>query len=163
MAKDNALPTWVDLEHFPDILSAVAIVVLVAMILERALSVPFEWALLRDWLIRKKLRAPIALVLSYSICATAKFDIIAITFRQPGGWSGEFALGTFVTAALIAGGSKGAILLFQGILGFGRDAVEARLRLVSQVRPPVTGSPPPPPPPQRPAQGERTTRPWYQT
>ena len=62
MANDDVLPTWVDLEHFPDILSAVAIVVLVAMILERALSVPFEWAPLRDWLIRKKLRAPIALV-----------------------------------------------------------------------------------------------------
>ncbi len=160
MAKDNVLPTWVDLQHFPDILAAAAIVVLVAMILERALSVPFEWALLRDWLIRKKLRAPIALVLSYSICATAKFDIIAITFRQPGGWSGELALGTFVTAALIAGGSKGAILLFQGSLGFGRDAVEARVQLAGRFRPPTTGSPSPS---QSPGQGDRTTRPWYRS
>ena len=78
---------WLQPEQYENVLAALALVVILAMLLERAL---------------------------------------ALVFAKPEDYSGALSFGTFATAAVIAGGSKGAILLFQGVLGFGREAVKAR-------------------------------------
>jgi hypothetical protein len=89
--------------------------------------VPFEWSAWSKWLEDKKLRAPIALVVAWVICVQMQFDLLPILTKAEKAWQGSFAIGTFITAGVIAGGSKGAILLFQGILGFGKQAVDARV------------------------------------
>jgi len=104
---------------------AFGLIVVLAMVLERALSVVFEWGAWDKWLQDKKLRAPIALVVSYIICATIKFDVLLILAK---GNPADFSLagvGTFLTAATIAGGSKGAITLFQQVLGFAKGGTPA--------------------------------------
>ena len=118
---------WLQPEQYEAVLGALALLVILAMLLERALAVIFEWSVLRDWLKEKRLRVPIALVASYTICVWGQFDVFSVVFAKAGGYSGAFSFGTFATAAVIAGGSKGAILLFQGVLGFGREAVNARI------------------------------------
>ena len=118
---------WLQPEQYEAVLGALALVVILAMLLERALAVIFEWSVLRDWLKEKRLRVPIALIASYVICVWGQFDVLSVVFAKTGGYSGASSFGTFATAAVIAGGSKGAILLFQGVLGFGREAVNARI------------------------------------
>ncbi len=118
---------WLQPGQYEAVLGALALLVILAMLLERALAVIFEWSVFRDWLKEKGLRVPIALVASYTVCVWGQFDVFSVVFAKTGGYSGAFSFGTFATAAVIAGGSKGAILLFQGVLGFGREAVNARI------------------------------------
>ena len=99
---------------------ALGLIVVLAMVLERALSVVFEWGVWDTWLEAKKLRAPLALLASYVICATMKFDILMILAKKNAVDFSIVGVGTFVTAATIAGGSKGAITLFQDVLGFAK-------------------------------------------
>lgn len=54
-------------------LGALALLVILAMLLERALPIIFEWSVLRDWLKEKLLRVPIALVASYVIGVWGEF------------------------------------------------------------------------------------------
>jgi hypothetical protein len=119
--------TFLQPEYYQKVLGAVALVVVLSMLLERALSMPFEWGAWNKWLEDKKLRAPIALVVAWLICWQMKFDLLPILANGKEAWSGTFSIGTFLTASVVAGGSKGAILLFQGILGFGKEAVEAKV------------------------------------
>ena len=69
------------------------------------------------------LRAPVAFGVSLLICMQYKFDLLSKIFE-----SQNSLLGYVITAATIAGGSKGAILLFQGILGFGHEAVKMKIK-----------------------------------
>ena len=112
---------------FEPLLAALATLVILSMLLERALSVVFEWGGWRDWIRTKRLRAPIALAASYWMCVWGQFDVLATISTNVEGYQGYFSFGTILTATVVAGGSKGAILLFQGVLGFGRDAVNARI------------------------------------
>ena len=123
---------WLDSSHYENVLGALIMLVILSLILERALAVVFEWSVWREWLVAKKLRAPIALGVAYVICIWADFDVLSVLFAKENGYSGDFSLGPLITAAVIAGGSKGAILLFQGVLGFGRDAVKARVEARSK-------------------------------
>ena len=126
------LTSWLDPNNYADLLGALALVVILSLVLERALSVFFEWGLWKDWLERKKLLAPLSYAAAYAVCAANHFDLFAIIFRKPEGWVSALDFGTFATAAVVAGGSKGAILLFQGVLGFGRDAVQAKIAARTQ-------------------------------
>ena len=65
-------------QYFEQVLSALAVVVVLAMFLERALSLPFEWGSLKDFLERKKLRAPLAFLLAWVICWQMKFDLLQV-------------------------------------------------------------------------------------
>ena len=118
---------WLDSGHYENVVWALTMLVILSLILERALAVIFEWGGWREWLASKKLRAPIALGVAYAICIWADFDVLSILFAKENGYTGDFSLGPLITAAVIAGGSKGAILLFQGVLGFGRESVNARI------------------------------------
>lgn len=111
--------------YYQQVLGGLALVVVVAMVLERALSVPFEWGLIKDFLDRSKLRAPLAFLAAWAVCWQMKFDLLAILSNNKTEVWNAFSIGVLVTAAVIAGGSKGAVLLFQGVLGFGKEAVDA--------------------------------------
>ena len=122
-------------EYYQKVLGALALVAVLSIVLERALSVPFEWTLWSKWLEDKKLRAPISLVIAWVICTQMHFDLLPVLTNAKDAkdfWVGPFSIGTLVTAGVIAGGSKGAILLFQGILGFGKEAVDARVERAKQ-------------------------------
>ena len=122
----DTMPT--DFEQFEPLIAALGTLVILSLILERALSLVFEWGGWRDWIRTKHLRAPIAFAAAYTMCVSGQFDVLAAISTEVNGYQGMLSIGTFVTAAVIAGGSKGAILLFQGVLGFGRrDAVKARI------------------------------------
>ena len=127
------MPTTIT--EFEPLLAALATLVILSMILERALSVVFEWGGWRDWIRAKHLRAPIALATAYWMCVWGQFDVSAAASSKVNGYQDYFSFGTLVTAAVVAGGSKGAVLLFQGVLGFGRDAVNARVNAKSPVLP----------------------------
>jgi hypothetical protein len=111
--------------YYQQVLGALALIVVMAMLLERALSVPFEWGLVKDFLDRTKLRAPIAFLAAWAICWQMKFDVLAVLANDKAWAWNAFSIGVLMTAAVIAGGSKGAVLLFQGVLGFGKEAVDA--------------------------------------
>ena len=125
---------WLDSDHYQNVLGALMMLVILSLILERGLAVIFEWGGWREWLGKKKLRAPIALLTAYVICIWFDFDVLSILFARENGYSGDFSLGPLITAAVIAGGSKGAILLFQGVLGFGKEAVDARIKTKAESR-----------------------------
>ena len=131
------------LVHLVRNLSAVLIVVVfVAMILERALSVLFEWRIWRKYCGSMALRTPVAFAVAAVIVVNLELNIFHFLFL---GIDGETAgapealfrtergnlLQLLVSAAIVAGGSKGAMRLFQGVLGFGRDAIERRIGAVS--------------------------------
>ncbi|MBN9091611.1 MAG: DUF1906 domain-containing protein [Reyranella sp.] len=145
-------------QYFEQVLSALAVVVVLAMFLERALSLPFEWGPLKDFLERKKLRAPLAFAVAWVICWQMKFDLLQVMGQQPPKPEGNLlSIGVILTAAVVAGGSKGAILLFQGILGFGKEAVDASVaqKTMAATLPPPGAAPAPraAPPPLPPAMG----------
>ena len=118
-----------DAAYYTQVLSALALVVVRSRGRERAVSVPFEWGWLTDYLDRFKLRAPISFGVAYAICAHAKFDVLQMIMPNclSTSGTGNSTIGLLLTAGVIAGGSKGAILLFQGMLGFGQQAVDATI------------------------------------
>lgn len=114
--------------HIENVLWGLAIVVVLSMVLERALQMPFEWTPIQGFIERRKLKAPIAVIVATLMCYSAGFDLISvIAIRNTTTWHGML-----MTAALIAGGSKGAILLFQGVLGFAKENVDAKIKGVPQ-------------------------------
>ena len=140
----GALTPWADPNHWESILGAVAMLVVLSLVLERALIVFFEWGIWKEWLEKRKLRGPIALAAAYFLCVYGKFDLFSILFAKSEGWPAPLSFGVFATAAVIAGGSKGAILLFQDMLGFSSQAIDARRKLMAQpapVAPPAPAAP----------------------
>ena len=109
-----------DQQWLAAVLGGLGLVVVLSLILERALSVVFEWGVWDVWLAKMNLRAPLAFLASYIICATLKFDILIVIGKKDPTTFTLFGIGTFVTAATIAGGSKGAITLFQNVLNFAK-------------------------------------------
>lgn len=107
--------TWVTA-----VLGGLGLIVVLSLVLERALSVVFEWGVWDVWLAKKSLRTPLALVASYVVCYALQFDILVVIGKQDPPVFKVFGIGTFLTAATIAGGSKGAITLFQDVLGFAK-------------------------------------------
>lgn len=95
------------------IVSAMVILVLLAFIVERALSVVFEHYLYVKYLEPKKIKEFIAVGTAFTICYVSNFDIIQVLM----GTKGYNILGVSLTALCIAGGSKIAIRLFQDVLG----------------------------------------------
>ena len=106
-----------------DVSGSLLLLVVLAMLLERALAVVFEY----HWFRRLSetvpgLKAPLALLASWAVCGHTGFDILVSLFAPPVGPAAPTALGIVVTSAVVAGGSAGAMTLFQGVMGFGRDA-----------------------------------------
>lgn len=125
--------------QFLAVSGALGRLVILAFILERGLAFIFE----HDWFRRltaKKvpdpvdprrqiwesrwpgMRETITLAVAVAICHENKFDLLAAVFTKPAD-----GLGMTLTGFVAAGGSAGAIALFQGFLGMSRDAREAAI------------------------------------
>ena len=72
---------WLGPNHYQMVLGALAMLVILSLLLERALAVIFEWGKWRKEIKERRLRAPIALVVSYVICICFNSPF-AQTWRQ---------------------------------------------------------------------------------
>jgi hypothetical protein len=127
-----------DYERFLDVLGALSQLVVLSMILERGLAFVFE----HEWFTRltcitvpdptdpartvQKSRIPglkglIALLSAVGICHYYAFDVLAALF----GRDAADGLGMTITGVVAAGGSAGAIAIFQGFLNFNKEARDA--------------------------------------
>lgn len=120
MAPDQAY------DRLLEVLGALSLLVILAMLLERALALIFEYHWFQE--LSKKydgLKTPIAFAASWFTCNHVKFDVLSRLFlpSPPSiGTPEPNAIGVLITSAIVAGGSAGAIMLFQGVLNFSREA-----------------------------------------
>jgi thermitase len=112
--------------------------VVLSILLERGLAFVFEF----EWFERlihtpgpgapetrrrfRGLKAIVALAAALSICSAFQFDVLSAIFSS----ASASIMGIVMTAFIAAGGSNGAIAVFQGFLGFSKEArdhqIEAR-------------------------------------
>lgn len=106
-----------------DVSGAVSLLVVLAMLLERALALLFDYHWFQKLSQRiEGLKSPIALFVSWFTCNFVGFDVLSRLFPPSNGTAEPKAIGILITAAVVAGGSAGAITLFQGVLNFNRDS-----------------------------------------
>jgi hypothetical protein len=111
-----------DWERIGEVMAAI---VVLAFMLERALSLLFEHRFFVNNLDEKGFKEPIALGLAFVVCRYWQFDAISVVIlRETVTWHGEL-----ITAAVIAGGSKGAVKLFHDVLGVRSEAAEEKKKL----------------------------------
>jgi len=122
MDQSPLLPSSISPAFFA-LTAALAKLSVLAMLLERALVMVFDYRWYKQYLDNKGLSAPIAYGVSLLVCWSYRLDVLSDLF-EPGK---PTALGVALTAAIVAGGSAGAITLFQGVLGFTQEA-QAALR-----------------------------------
>jgi hypothetical protein len=101
---------------------ALMLVAVVAIIVERSLSILFENRIYIEHFHRDGMKELIALAASIAVCAAWKLDAIGMillseTTTMPG---------YVVTAGLVAGGSKGSVKLFQEYFALGSTAHKMR-------------------------------------
>src|SRR2546429_1605787 len=94
---------------FDVLTEALIMIVVLAFFIERALSLIFEQKYLVDPLSDRGLKEPIALLVSYAVVRYWHFDALAIIFQA----ETTSVAGLLITAAVIAGGSKASLKLFQ--------------------------------------------------
>lgn len=100
---------------------AMAAIVLLALFLERALSLVFEHRYYIETIEKgsRDYKAQIAYLLALAVCAHWKIDVISlVVLRETHSW-----FGVAITAGIIAGGSKGSLKLFQDVLDIKSKAV----------------------------------------
>ncbi|MEM8639591.1 MAG: hypothetical protein AAGG51_12360 [Cyanobacteria bacterium P01_G01_bin.54] len=114
------------LPGYTDLAKALLTLVILAFILERALVLVFEYRWYEQYLSGKGLKTPIAFGVAWFICTHYRFDVVNVLFAQ----GQDTAIGIFLTAAVAAGGSKGAISLFEGVLGLSKTAQIERRRAI---------------------------------
>jgi len=114
------MPSELSPEFFR-ILASLAKLVVLAMLLERALVLIFDYRWYKAKLDGFGLKVPISLFASWLICNFYKFDVLSALF-EPNKPTG---MGVFLTAAIVAGGSAAAITLFQGLFKFSKDAQDS--------------------------------------
>ncbi len=96
-------------------------VVLLAMVVERAMVLLFEWRWYERTVGGWGLKVPITYIVAAIICFRNKFDVFqAILGPEKSGEASD--MGMVLTAAVVAGGSAGAITLFQGVLKMTKSA-----------------------------------------
>jgi len=105
---------------------ALLTVVVLAFLLERALAIVFEHRLFVQRCQGKGYKEFVAFALAGLVCWHWDFDAISLILAP----QTTTRLGILVTAAVIAGGSKGAVRLFRDLLGIKsvayQEAEEAR-------------------------------------
>lgn len=111
------MPSELSPEFFM-ILASLAKLVILAMLLERGLVLIFDYRWYKVKLNGIGLKVPISFGVSWFICSYYKFDVLSVIFEP----DTPISMGVFLTAAIAAGGSAGAITLFQGVLKFSKEA-----------------------------------------
>ncbi len=100
-----------DWERVSEVLVAI---VILAFLLERALAVLFESRFfIKRWK-EKSLKELIAFVVAVLACWYWDFDAVSMIFLK----EKVTLLGMVITGGIVAGGSKGSIKLFRGVMGF---------------------------------------------
>lgn len=107
----------------------VAIIVL-SFFVERALAIVFENRWFVERLAGKGLKEVIAFAVAFAICRSWDFDAVSVIILA----GKTDALGHAITAAVIAGGSKASIKLFQDVFGAVSSAQKTKLEHEKQVR-----------------------------
>lgn len=98
---------------------ALAVIVVLAFSLERALAPLFESRFFIKRLQGKNIKELMAACLGIAVCWYWDFDVISIVLV-----AGKTTLfGTIITGAIIAGGSKASVKLFRDILGWKSSAL----------------------------------------
>lgn len=87
-----------------DVSGAVSVLVILAMLLERALALLFDY----HWFQKlsekiEGLKSPIAFFVSWFICNFVGFDILSRLFPPANGTAEPRAIGVLITAAVVAG------------------------------------------------------------
>ena len=101
---------------------AIMIVAVVAVILERALSVIFQNRIYIEYLHKSGMKEAIALAVSIAVCAAWELDAMSMIILT----GTTTVQGYIVTGALVAGGSKGSVKLFQDMLNLQSAAFRMR-------------------------------------
>lgn len=92
-------------------LESLTLIVILAFIVERALTVLFENKLYERTLKKLHVKPLLAFIVSFVICYYWEFDVLSIILVK----SVMTNFGYVVTAAVIAGGSKGALQLLRNV------------------------------------------------
>ena len=101
---------------------ALMLVAVVSIIIERSLSVLFQNRIYIERIHRDGMKETIALVVSIAVCIAWKFDAMGMILLT----ETTTMLGYFVTGAVVAGGSKGSLKLFQDVFGLQSTAFKIR-------------------------------------
>jgi hypothetical protein len=129
-----------DWERTFEVLAAITVL---AFILERALAVLFEsraWVCSRmDLSVGKEV---IAVILGATICIMLKFDAFSMIVLA----DKTTHFGEVLTGAVIAGGSKGSVKLFQDVLNIQNTAIKQKKLAAAAGLPPCPPTAPSPPP-----------------
>lgn len=95
-------------------LEVLGTIVILSFLIERALSLLFEHRAFIRRFEQRGVKEPTAFVVALDVCIYWQFDAVSmIILREKTSLAGEA-----LTAAVIAGGSKGAVKLFREVLGF---------------------------------------------
>lgn len=119
----------VSADEWNAITDALIKVVVLAFMIERALAVIFDTDRVRDYLVRSgnDLKPWVAIAVSVTACYGLKINAVG-PLGGPGAALGDGSylawLGTAITGLVVAGGSVGAVKLFQDVLGFRRSTRE---------------------------------------
>jgi hypothetical protein len=104
------------------LLEALAAVIVLSFVVERALALVFEHRLYVAALNQTGLKEPIAFLVSFLICWQWDFDLLSIVMTA----ESTSLLGKIITGAVIAGGSKASIKLFHDVLDTKSTAQKAK-------------------------------------
>lgn len=109
------------------LLEALSTLVVLSFLVERALAVIFEHRAFVERVEKKGVKEIIAIAVSYAVVQGVDFDVFAIVFHldHPSKW------GLFMTAAIVAGGSKASIKLFHDVLDIKGQALREKQAAVA--------------------------------
>lgn len=102
------------------LLSLLGVIVVLSLIIERALAVPFEHKVIGPRLSQRSLKEPIAVLVSFFACIYWHIDVITVLVDGVG--SRPDVWGELLTATVIAGGNKASLKLFHDVLGVRSNA-----------------------------------------
>jgi hypothetical protein len=109
-------------------------VVLLAFFVERALAVIYDMERVEPVLVRGDLKPVISVFVSIALCYGLKINVVGVLAAPDAALAGNLEwLGIAVTGLVVAGGSAGAVKLFQDVLGF-RRSVRDEAKQVEQAR-----------------------------
>lgn len=92
-------------------LEVVSVIVLLAFFLERALTLLFDTKFYENYLAPFHIKPLISLIISVIVCYVWEFDALSIILVK----DQMTFFGYLITASIIAGGSKGALMLLRNI------------------------------------------------